>query len=150
MRSRLSRQRRYLAVSIVLLGTGSVLVGTDAMPFSASVACACEGGGNELVVLGWKPGDLTWLSGNKENMNETIGIIHGKVKLLKQSTTDETDFEPTDPNSCMGKSLTSSCTVVIKRKTLTMTGVKRYVLEYEEESNGNKVEKDNVNLLEGR
>lgn len=118
------------------------------MPLVPSIAAACEGGGSEPILIRWDPGDLTWLGGHKENMNETILDLKGKIKLLKQSTSDETDFEATDPNSCMGKTLTS-CTVVIKRKTTTATGIKHYQLEYEEESNGQKVTDKSI-LLEGR
>jgi hypothetical protein len=46
MRSRVPRRLGYLAaVSIVLLGTTGMLIGTASVPLAASVACACEGGG---------------------------------------------------------------------------------------------------------
>ena len=144
------RIRGTMAICIVLS-----LLASWAMP---GVAIACEGAGEEknegpgeLIEFGFRPGDITWLSKEKGSKNETIELLKGEVKLLKQSTNDEKDFEATDPNGCMGKSLVlfTPCTVVIKRKTEAVTGVKRYVLEYEEE--GSKlIAKDNLNLLEGR
>jgi len=148
MRSRLSRHLRPLAASIALLGTAGVLVGTAGGPLAASVACGCEGE-KEIILIGFSPGDLTWLGKAKGAQSETIEPLKGNIKLIKQSTNDEKDFGVTDPNGCMGKSLTVACTITVTRKTEAVTGIKRYILEYEEEASKLVSKNENVKL-EGR
>jgi hypothetical protein len=71
----------------------------------------------------------------------------GGAIQLSQSTTDETDFEPSDPNGCIGKSLTT-CKIKVTRKTATVTGMKKYILEWEDEAD--HVKGTSKIFLEGR
>ena len=80
-----------------------------------------------------------------------IELVAGSdpVKLLTQKTTDATDFETKDPNGCFGKSLTSPCSTKIKRKTTTLTGLKFWEFEFEDEADHHTFNEAKAVDLEG-
>jgi hypothetical protein len=79
---------------------------------------------------------LKWKSKETGAKKLEIKVVPGSdaVKLLKQKTNDETDFETKDPNSCLGKAFTKPCAVEISRKTTTYTSLRWYQFEYEDET----------------
>jgi hypothetical protein len=116
-------------------------------PALVGVAAACEGGGEEEehkeeekekekgVGFAYSPSELKWKSKETGAKKLEIKVIPGSdpVKLIKQKTTDETDFETKDPNKCFGKTFTAPCSVEISRKTTTVTGLKFWEFEFEDE-----------------
>src|ERR1700727_103463 len=131
MRSRLSQHLRYLAVSIVLLGTTGVIVGTTGVPLGASVACGCEGGGEEGGggeeeegggggggeiggVLNYTEGGAHFfipVGTTKEYMVEYVGF--GKSETLSVKVLQTPEFEYAG-GTCNGKSIGPPCSVKVK------------------------------------
>lgn len=102
---------------------------------SPSIAAACEGGGG-FVGFAYSPSELKWASKEATSKKLEIKVLPGSdpVKLLSQKTTDATDFEAKDPNGCFGKTFTAPCSVEIRRKTTTVTGLKFWEFSYEDEA----------------
>ena len=141
---RILASTRRIAVVVV-----SLLLSVQLAP---SIALACEGGGEEGIVdFNYKPTELKWASKETTSKKLEIILISGSdpVKLLSQKTTDETDFEPKDPNKCFGKSFVSPCSVEIRRKTTTVTGLKFWEFEYEDETTHATINRPKAVDLEG-
>jgi hypothetical protein len=108
-----------------------------AMSIAPSIAAACEGeGGGGFVTFAFNPPELKWKTKETTAKKLEIKVVPGSdgVKLVKQKTNDETDFEPKDPNGCMGKTVLTPCIVEIKRKTTAKILLKWYQFEYEDET----------------
>jgi hypothetical protein len=125
---------------------GSMIVSATA----ATPAMASSGGG--FVGFAFSPSALTWASKESTSKKLEIKLLPGSdpVKLLSQKTTDETDFETKDPNGCFGKSLVSPCSVEIRRKTTTVTGLKFWEFSYEDEASKVTFNEPNAVDLEGK
>lgn len=84
----------------------------------------------------YSPSELKWGSKDTSSKKLEIKVVPGSdpVKLLSQKTTDETDFEAKDPNGCFGKTFVSPCSIEIRRKTTTFTGLKFWEFSYENEA----------------
>ena len=100
------------------------------------VATACEGGG--FVGFAYSPAELKWKSKETGAKKLEIKVTPGSdpVRLVSQKTSDETDFETKDPSGCFGKSFLAPCSVEVRRKTTTVTGLKFWSFEYEDEADG--------------
>jgi hypothetical protein len=108
----------------------------DETGVTESASIVGEGEGKGFVGFAFSPAELRWKSKETTAKKLEIKVLPGSdaVKLLTQKTNDATDFEVKDPNGCFGKTFTAPCSVEIKRKTTTVTGVKFWEFEYEDES----------------
>jgi hypothetical protein len=138
--------RRDAIVRVARAGAAAAAAPLIVSATAATPAMASSGGGGSGVVF--KPSALVWFSGESQAQDLELSTT-ANFKLLKQFTTDETDFETLDPNSCIGKVLASPCKVQVKRKTATVTGLKRYKLEVEDLDISQKFV-ENGPSLEGR
>jgi hypothetical protein len=128
MKLRLRSTQRVLALCVSL--------SCGILPLAPGIAAACEGGGGGFIGFAYSPSELKWASKEATAKKLEIKLLPGSdpIKLLTQKTTDPTDFETKDPNGCFGKSLTAPCSTEIKRKTTTVTGLKFWEFEFEDEA----------------
>lgn len=114
MRSRLPRHLRYLAISSILLGTTGVIGGTAAIPFSASVACAC-GEEEQPGLLQFQNKEEPLKIPVKNTIETSVGYNgFGSSGALSVFVTKEPEFAYAG-GTCKGKSITETelCTVKI-------------------------------------
>jgi hypothetical protein len=136
-REAIVRVARYGAAA----AAGSMIVSATA----ATPAMASSG----AVLWGFSPTELKWGSKEKTCKKLEIKEAGDAVMLISQKTTDETDFEVKDPNKCFGKSFVAPCTIEVCRKTNTVTGLKFWEFEYEDETTKTKSNEPKAVDLEG-
>lgn len=138
-REAIVRVARYGAAA----AAGSMIVSATA----ATPAMASSG----VVLWAFLPtGGLKWASKEKTCKEIEIKQVSGDpAKLISQKTTDETDFEVKDPNKCFGNSFVKPCKIEVCRKTNTVTGLKFWEFEYEDEATKTKSNEPKAVDLEG-
>ncbi len=123
-----------------------------AAPLIVSATAATPAMASSGVVI-WAfspPGGLKWASKEKTCKEIEIKQLAGDpTKLISQKTTDETDFEVKDPNKCFGNSFVKPCKIQVCRKTNTVTGLKFWEFEYEDETTKTKSNEPKAVDLEG-
>ncbi len=125
--------RREAIVRAARYGVAATAAPLIVSATAAIPAMASSGG---FVGFAFSPSELKWASKEATSKKLEIKLLPGSdpVTLLSQKTTDETDFETKDPNGCFGKSLASPCSIEIRRKTTTVTGLKFWEFSYEDET----------------